>query len=162
TYAPIVPGRLRIPVIQKIQPMSRRKGRLHGESRRSLDILGREQVGDVDFATFECGKARRVVWNDAEDQALDGRRLPPVSVEGLRHDSHAGCEGPEAVRPRPDRRPLEAVVTDLLDVLFRNDPASPGCQCAVKDHEIGPWPLQPDPNSSWIGCFDPGHMVLEN
>src|SRR5262249_28285177 len=135
---------------------------LYRKSRRALDILGREQVGDVDFAAFECGEARREVWDYSEDQTLHRRRLSPVSVEGLKHEFHPGRKGHEAVRPRPDRRSLEALVTDLLDVLFWHDPARPGCQGAVEDHEIGPWPLQSDPNVSWIGDFDLGDMVLED
>src|SRR5262249_7044860 len=72
------------------------------------------------------------------------------------------CKGHEAVWPGANRRPLEALVPDLLDVLFRHDPARPGCQRAVEDHEVGPWLLQSDPNASWIGYFHLRDMVLED
>src|SRR5262249_32205780 len=132
------------------------------EARCTKQILGAQQIRNVDFSTFECGEARREIWDYSEDQALDGRRLSPISVEGLKHEFHTGRKRHEAVRPSADRRLLEALVTDLLDVLFRHDPARPGCQRAVEDHEIGPWLVQPDPNASWIGYFHLGDMVLED
>src|SRR5207244_10276483 len=49
--------------------------------------------------------------------------------------------------PISHRRLLEAVVTDALDVLLRNDPGGAGGRRRIERHEVGPGLLQPEPDA---------------
>src|SRR5207245_3774012 len=96
-----------------------------------------KEVHDVRLTALEGCRARRLVRHAPEDQPLDARRLPPVALEGLDDDLDTRRGADELVGPRADRRFLEALVADFLDVLLRHDPTRAGCRRAVERHESG-------------------------
>ena len=117
--APVRPQRARRPLVGEHQ--EEQAVRAHGgqrQARRAPDVVGDgpvEVVGDVDLAALERGRARRLVGDAAQDQALHGGRLAPVAVERLQDqlDARAGgsrtCRGrrrraPAGSRPRPPSR----------------------------------------------------------
>src|SRR3989441_11140317 len=126
-----------------------------------LADLAVDPVCDVRLAALEHCQPRGDVRDGLEHQAFHARRLAPVPVEGLDHQLHAGIEGHEAIWPGPDRRLLEAVLADLLDVLLGNDPSRPRRRRAVEGHEVRPRLLQPEADAPGIQNIDRGHLVLE-
>ena len=86
------------------------------------------------------------------------RQYPSI---GLQRQLDAGRERHEFVRPGPDRRLLEAVVADLLDIFLRHDPAGAG-GAAVERQKIGPRVLQREAHMPRIGGFDRGDPLLEH
>src|SRR5262249_60299994 len=82
--APVVPRRLRVPLVQHGDPLrSLDHGGLERESRRALQLFGQlaaNRVDDVDLAPLERGQAGRFVGDDFEDETLDARGLAPVSL----------------------------------------------------------------------------------
>src|SRR5262245_37615285 len=81
------------------------------------------------------------------------------TLEGLKDQLDAGAERDEFVWSGADRRLLEAVVSDLLDVFLRHDPAGAG-GAGVEGEEIGPRFLQLEPDMLRVGCLDRRHAVL--
>ena len=94
-----------------------------------------------------------------EHQPLDARRLAPILVEGLEHQFDARVERNEFVRAGADRRLLEAVVADLLDIFFRHDPAGSG-GAGVERQKIRPRLLQMETDMLRVRRFDRGHLRL--
>jgi hypothetical protein len=106
-----------------------------------LDLVGhraREQIGDIDLAALERGRARRLLHHRSHDEPLHRRRLSPVLVERLEHELDPRCERDDLVGAGADRGFLEAVLADLVDVMLGHDPAGAGGGGAVEQHEIGP------------------------
>ena len=132
-----------------------------GRALHLLAQLAGHGVGDVDLAALEHGQPGGGVGDPLEHQALHARRLAPVPVEGLEHQLHAGRDGDEAVGPGADRRLLEAVLADLLDVLARNDPRRPGGRGRVERHEVRPRLLEPEADAPGIDRLDRGHPLLQ-
>src|SRR6266545_4032723 len=65
-HAPVVPGRLWIPLVREIEPEDRGSYRARDEleSGAALDVLGHgagQEIGDVDLAVLEGGRARRLL-----------------------------------------------------------------------------------------------------
>src|SRR5213078_902220 len=92
----------------------------------------------VHLTAFERGGTRGLLGHRAHDQTLDARGLPPITVEGLERDLHARGERHHAVGPGADRRLLEAVLADLLDVVLGHDPAGARGRGAVEPPEVRP------------------------
>ena len=124
---PVVPGRLRVPLLGEVEEEHRiTPHRGEFEPGCPLDLFGHgttEEVHHVGLTTLEGGGTRRLVGDALEDQPLDARRLPPVALERLDDDLDAGRGADVPVGTRADRRLLEPVVADLLHVLLRDDPA---------------------------------------
>jgi hypothetical protein len=98
---------------------------LEREPRRPADVFrdrAARDVRNVDLATLEARHARDVVGNRAEHEPLHARLLPPVVLVRFQHHLDAGRRRYEPVRPSADRRLLEPVVADLLEILARHDP----------------------------------------
>ena len=130
--------------------------RLQGEAGYLAQLLGElaaHRIGDVDLAPLQRGQARALVGDHLEDQPLDRRLLAPVPFERLEHQLDPGGERDEFVGAGADRRLLETVVADLLDVALGHDPARPGRRC-VEGQEIRPRLLQPEADVPGIGRFD--------
>ena len=163
-YASIMPRRLRIPLIGKVDPeCGLADVGLQGQPRASPELLGQRApnpVCDVDLTALERGQPRRLVRDRSQDKALDVRHLAPVLLERLHDELDAGAVRDEFVRSRPDRRLLETLVPDLLDVLLRHDPAGAG-GADVEGHEVGPRPLEPEAHASGVRRLDRRHAVLE-
>ena len=164
--APVVPWRLRIP-LQRAEVEPLRGGDDGGnelEPRRALHLLAErapQRVGDVGLAALEHGEPGHVLGHDLPHQALDGRRLAPVAVVRLEHQLDAGIERRELVRSGPDRRFLEALVADLLDVLLRHDPTGSGGGRGVERQEIRPRLLQPETHPVRVDDLDRRHLLLQ-
>src|SRR5216683_4118715 len=115
----IMPWRSRIPLLREIDPERGRVARLEGEPGCALQLLGKlaaDPIDAVDLATLERRQSRRTVGDALEHQAFDARRLAPILLESLHHQFDAGRERDEFVRSGADRRLLEAVVADFLEV----------------------------------------------
>src|SRR5436309_691387 len=163
-HSAVVPGRFRVPLVRKFQPEHpRRFGRYEFEVRGSPGVLGdrtTEEIDDVHLALLQSGGTRGFFRHGAEDEPLDVWRLAPVAVKGLHHQLHAWGEAHHLVRPRADGCLLEAVVTDLLDVLPRDDPSGTGRRRAVEGHEIGPGFLEMETPAPGVDDLDLSHLVL--
>ena len=130
---------------------------------RPLDLLGQlaaQVVGDVHLTPLQRGQPRGLVGDRSQDHALHVRRLPPVLIEGLQDQLDARRERDEFVRSGPDRRLLEPVVADLLDVLLRHDPGGPGGP-EIEGHEVGPRPLEADADAPGVGSLHRRDALLE-
>ena len=153
----VVPRRLVVPLVGEIEAERalhhRRLQREAGYRAQLLGQLAAHRIGDVDLAPPKCCKARALVRDHLEDEALDRRLLAPILVERLEHELHPGGERDELVGTGADRRLLETVVADLLDVALGHDPARPGRRC-VEGQEIRPWRLQAEADVPGIGRFD--------
>ena len=162
-HALVVPRRLRIPLVGEVEPEGALDHhRLQRQARRLLQLLGElaaDRVGDVDLAALQRRQPRRLLGHHLEDQPLHGGHLAPVALEGFEHQLHAGREGDELVRPGADRRLLEPVLADLLDVFLRHDPARAGGG-AVERQEIRPRLLQHEADAALIRRLDRRHPLL--
>src|SRR6266446_9899699 len=121
-----MPRRLGVPLFREVDPLCADYRRFEGEARRALQLLGElaaDRVGDVDLAAFECREPRRLVGYDLEDDAFDAGGLAPILVERLHDELDARRERDEFVGPGADRRFLEPLVADLLDVFLWHHPA---------------------------------------
>ena len=88
--------------------------------------------------------------------------LAPETFERLEHQLDAGGEAHELVRPGADRRLLEAVVADLLDIGFGHDPGGTGGRGAVERHEVRPRLLQVQAHAARVHDLDLAHALLED
>ena len=162
---PVVPRRLRIPLLDEVEEDHRvGPDGAQLEPRRPLDVLRHgtaEEIDDVGVTTLEGGRARRLVRDALEDQPLHARRLAPVPVERFDDDLDAGCRADEPVGAGADRRPLEAVVADLLDVLLRHDPAGAGRGGAIEGHEVGPRLMEHELHPAGIEDLYVLHLLLQ-
>ena len=122
--------------------------------------LAADRVGDVDLAALQCGKPCRLFGDHLQHQPLHADRLAPVALVGLQHQFHARLERDELVRPGADRRLLEAVVADLLDILLRHDPAGTGGR-GIEGQEIRPGILQLEREVPRIGDLHRGDPVMQ-
>ena len=120
-----------------------------------------QEVGHVHVAPLERGRAGGLVGQAAEDQLLHRRHLPPVALEGLELQLHARLEAHHPVRARADRRLLEALVADLLDVLLRHDPPDRGRSGAVERDEVRPRLLQVELHAPRVEHPDLLHVLLQ-
>ncbi len=141
-HPPVVPRRLRVPLIEVVEVVRADAAR-EGELERGilLDVLrlrGVEEVGEVHLAALEHGQARVGVGHALVDQPLDRGHLAPVALVGLHHELDAGGVADELVGPEADRVLLEAVGPHLLHVLLGGDPARAGRVGPVEGHEVGP------------------------
>ncbi len=164
THPQIMPGRFGIPLLGKIDPVRRLSDdRLEGEPRGAANAVGKlaaDRIGDVDLAALQCREPRQFIGDDPHHQALDARGLAPIAVEGFEHELDAGVERDEFIRPGADRRLLEPLVADFLDVFLRDDPAR-AARGRVEGHKIGPLLLELEPNVPGVGRLDGGHLVVE-
>src|SRR4030095_12980120 len=94
--------------------------------------------GSGSFTVLGPGCPRRLFGQATEDEPLDARRFAPVALVGFQYELDARVEAHELVGPGADRRLLEAVVADLLDVLLGHDPARAGRGRTIEGHEIRP------------------------
>src|SRR5262245_62408425 len=100
---------------------------LEHQARRALDVFGDrapENLAEVDLSPLEHRCPRDVVGHGLEHQPFDARDLAPVLLVGLGDQLDTRRERDKAVWTRANRRLLEAVVADLLDVPARDDPRS--------------------------------------
>ena len=158
--AMIRPRRLRIPHVEEVQEEDRDapgEGQLQIRIALQLDRLRRlQKVGDVHLAALEHGHARRGLRDHLEHDTLDARRLAPVALEGLHHQLDARRVAHELVRAQADGMLLEAVGTDLLDVLLGHDPARAADDRPVVAHEVGPRLVQREAHA---GGRDDGDLL---
>ena len=163
--APVVPRRLRVPLLGEVQEEDRVRPHGHeSQTGRAPHVLGDgavEEVGDVDLAALEGGGARRLVRDAFQDQALDARHLAPVALEGFEHQLDPRRDADEPVGAGPDGGLLEALLADLLDVLPGDDPAGAGRGGAVEGHEIGPRLLELEPDAAGVDDLHLLDAVLE-
>ena len=159
-----MPRGLGIPLVGEVEPeRALDDGGLQREARRALELLGElaaNRVGQVHLAALQRGQPGRLVGDDAQDQPLHARRLPPVLLERLEDQLHARREGDELVGPRADRGLLEALLPHALHVLPRHDPARAG-GARVEREEIGPGLLEPEAHASRVRCLHRGDAILE-
>ena len=144
--------------------MRRDDGRHELEPRRALDLLAErapQGVCDVDLAALQHREPGEILRHHAPDHFLDGGRLPPVAVVRLEDQLDAGIERRELVRSRADRRLLEALVADLLEVLLRHDPSGARRGRGVEREEVGPRLLELEAHPVRIDDLDRGHLVLQ-
>ena len=164
-HPPVVPRRLRVPLLGELEEedgVAPNSG--EPEPGCPLDVLGHgaaQEVHDVELATLEPGRARRLVGDALEDQALHARRLPPVALEGLDDDLDPRRGAHEPVGSGADRRFPEAVLADFLDVLLRHDPAGSGRGGPVKRHEVRPRLLHQEPDPARVDDLHVLDLVLE-
>src|SRR5207248_11694768 len=85
----------------------------------------------------------------------------PVTLERLEGHLDPRRHADEPIRARADGHFLEALVTDLLDVLARNDPARARRGGPVERQEIRPRLLEDEANPSRVDDADLLHAVLE-
>ncbi len=163
-HAPVVPRRFRIPLLGEVDPV---RGLadvgLERQPRGPPDLLGQlaaQVIGDVQLTPLQRGQARGLVGDRPQDDALHIRGLPPVLIEGLQDQLDARRERDELVRARADRRLLETVVADLLDVLLRHDPGRAGGP-EIEGHEVGPRPLEADADAPRIRSLHRRDALLE-
>src|SRR5438132_7214849 len=163
-HTAVVPRRLRVPLVEQVDPLrSLDHRRLQREPGRSLELLGQlpaDRVDHVDLAALERGQARGLIGDDFEDQVLDARRLAPVRLEGLEHEFHTRCEGHKPIGTGADRRLLIALLAHLLHVLLGHDPAGAGGG-RVEGHEVGPRLLEADADPPGVRRLDRRDPVLE-
>ena len=164
-HALVGPRRLGIPLLGEEQPeRAGDGGRLEGEARGPLELLRQrapDRVDDVDLAPLQRRQAGRLVGDHAEAQRLDARRLAPVVLVGLEHELDARRERHEAVRPGADGRLLEPVVSNLLHIFLRDDPAGAGRRAAVEGHEVGPGLLQSEAHPLGVHDLHRGDLLLQ-
>ena len=164
-HAPVVPRRPGVPLLGEVQeedPVGPHGG--EREPGRPPHVLGHgavQEIRDVHLATLQGGRARRLVGDALDHQALDARRLPPVGLEGLEDELHPRGEADKPVGPGADRDLLEAVVADALDVRLRHDPARAGRGRPVERHEVGPWLLELKPDPARVDDLHLPDLVLE-
>ena len=166
-HAPVVPGRFRVPLVREIEPEDRGSDRARDEleSGTPLDVLGHgagQEIGDVHLAVLEGRRARRLLGQTPVDEPLDVGDLAPVTLERLHHQLDPGSEAHEPVRSGADRRLLEAVLTDLLDVGPGHDPGGTGGRRAIERHEVRPRLLQVEAHAAGIDDLDLAHALLED
>ena len=116
------------------------EGRFQRQAGSALQLLGEfaaHRIYNVHFSVFQRRQPRGFVGDDPQCQPFDGGSFAPISVKGLEHQFEAGLERYEFVRPGPDWRLLESLLADLLDMIFRDDPAGPGRR-GIECQEIGP------------------------
>src|SRR5439155_19938578 len=165
-HALVVPGRLWIPLRRaEVEPLGRVADQADElEARRLLDLFTErtaQRVRDVDLASFEHRQACEILRHGLPYQALDRRGLAPVAIVRVQHELDPGVERRELVRAGADGRLLEALVTDLLDVLLGNDPARAAGRRAVERHEVGPRLLQAKAHAVGVDDLDSGDLLLQ-
>src|SRR5262245_40065692 len=165
TDAPVVPGRLRVPLVEEVDPERRvERGVLKRQPGRSTKLFGErtaDQVGYVDLAALQRDQPRRLVRDHPEDQPLDARSLAPEMVGRLQNELDARIERDELVRAGSHRRFLEAFLADRLDILLRHDPARAG-GVGIEGHEVRPRLLETEADAAGFGNFDGGDPVLDH
>src|SRR4029453_9354007 len=163
--AAVVPRRLGIPLLGKIEPP--RGGRNHlGQPQLRVCLDGRRldadhQVADVRLAGLQHGQSRGTVWDALDDERFDRRLLAPVLLVGLEDELDAGRLPDDAIGPESDRLPAEAVLADLLDVLLWNDPGGAGGRRRVEEQEVRPRPVEREPHAQRIDDVDRLHPVVQ-
>src|SRR3989449_3746098 len=161
----VVPRRLRVPLLDEVEeedPVGPRGDEL--QPGRPPDLLGhraRQEVRHVHLAALERGRTRRLVGDTPEDQALDARRLAPVTVERLEDQFHPRGEADEPVGSGADRALLEAFLADTLDVLLGHDPAGARRRRPVERHEVGPRLLEEEPDPARVDDLHLLDLILE-
>src|ERR1051325_5496217 len=126
-YPLVMPWRFLVPLIGEGEPEGALNDRgLQRQPRRRAQLLGQlaaDRVDDINFAPLQRGEPRRLIGDATEHQTLDAWGLAPIAVESFQRQLDTGVERHEFIRAGADRRLLEPVLADLLDILFRHDPA---------------------------------------
>src|SRR5262249_48351460 len=125
-------------------------------------VWGVEHVPDVDLAVLDHGRARGRLGHGLEHEPLHRRRLAPVALEGFHHELDARRVADVLVGTETDRRLLERLVADALDVLLRHDPGSTAGQRAIERHEVGKGLVQVKAHAVRTHDLDVAHLVLED
>ncbi len=163
-HAPVVPRRLRVPLVGEVDPVGgEAEVGLEPEPGTAPEILGEgaaHLVDHVHLAPLQRGQPRGLVGDGLEDEPLHAGGLPPVLLVGLEDQLDPRRERDEPVRARADRGLLEPVVAHALDVLLRHDPPRPG-GAQVEGEEVGPRPLQPEADAPGVGRLHRRHRLLE-
>ena len=95
------------------------------------------------------------------DEAFHRRLFAPVIVVGLQHELDARLHADEFIRTEADWMLLVTVRPDLLEIIFRRDPAGGAPQRAVSGHEIRPWLVEDEPHRVRIDDDDLLDLLLE-
>ena len=165
-HAPVVPRRLRVPLVEVVEVVradAAREGQL--ERRILLDVLrlrSVEEVGQVHLAALEHGHPRGGLGHALVDQPLDRGHLAPVTLVGLHHQLDARRVADELVGPEAHRILLEAVGAHLLHVLLGDDPARAGRVGPVEGHEVGPRLVEVEAHPVGSGDLDVAHLLLQD
>ena len=131
---------------------------------RPPQVLGDRPVhleDDVHIALLEGGGACRVVGHDLEHEPLDARRLPPVTLERLDHQLDPRRKRDEPIRAGADGSFLEAIVADLLDIFFGDDPPDTRGRRAEIRQEVGPGLLEVEPHPPWVHDLHFADLLLD-
>src|SRR5689334_19851327 len=132
TDAQIVPWRFRVPLIDEIEAEhALHEGRFQHQAGSTFQLLGKfaaYRIDNIHFSVLQRRQPRGFVGDDPQYQPFDGGSFAPISVKGLEHQFETGLERYELVWPGPDRRLPESFLADLLDMIFRDDPAGPRCR----------------------------------
>src|SRR6185437_5425882 len=86
----------------------------------------------------------------------------PIMLERLERNLDAGLRADELVGAGADRMLGEPLVTDLVDILLRDDEADRAGRAAVESHKIGPDLLQVKDDDPRIDDLDPRHLLLQH
>ena len=163
-HSPVVPRRLRVPLVSEVDPLCRLTDvGLQRQPRGPPEILGQRtanRVGDVHLAALQRGQPRGLVRDRLQDKPLHVRRLSPVLIEGLEDELDARAERDEPVGASADRSLLEALVADLFDVFPGHDPAGAGGG-RVERHEVRPRPLETNADTPRVRRLDGRHTLLQ-
>jgi len=120
-----------------------------------------QRVGEIDLAALQHREARGLVGDDLEREPLHARGLPPEQLVRFEHELDAWVEGDEPVWSGADRRLLEPVVTDLLEVLLRHDPRRAGRRRRVEREKVRPRVSQHEPYALRIHDLHVADLVLQ-
>src|SRR5262249_9796541 len=96
------------------------------------------EVREIRLTGLQHGQACRAVGDTLDRDGLDRGLLAPVLLVRVEHELDTGRHPYEPIGPEADRMTLEAVLTDLLDVLLRHDPGGTGRRGGVEHEKIGP------------------------
>ena len=164
-YPLVMPRRFRVPLLGESEPEGALDHRrLEAEPGSALQLLGQfaaDRIDDIDLAAGQRGKPGRLVGNDLEHQPFDAWRLAPISLERLQHQLDAGVERDKFIGTGADRRLLEPVLADLLDIGLGHDPAGPG-GAAVERQEIRPGFFELEADMPRIDRFYRGDPLLHH
>src|SRR5262249_56245573 len=88
--------------------------------------------------------------------------IPPVALDSLGDELHAGIERDHPVGTGADGRLLEAIVADPLDVLAGNDPSHARRRRAVVRQEIGPRVMEEEAHPPGVDDLNVPDLLLED
>src|SRR5882672_2996191 len=165
TYPLVMPGRLRVPLLSKIEPLN---GGMPGVDQDqlwiTLDLFSHfafQGKRDVSLAPLEHGQAGRPLGYAFHNDAFDIRGMPPVRFIGLQDQFYARRMAHELIRAHTDRMLFEAVLPHLLQVFLGHDYPRCGRRGAIEGHEVGPGLMHMEAHRAGIYHLNVFDLCLE-